>query len=196
MPGGASERHQEGPEPHRQQDAGLDPARRPTAVPRVHEAPPRCIWTVGSSNRTLAEFLDVLRAYAIKTVVDVRTYPASTRFPHFSRDRLARALRRAGILYVHLGADLGGIREGGFEAYMAGPAFQTGLRTLEFTAGREPTAVMCAERLPWQCHRRFIAQALARRGWQVVHVIEVDQTWAPGDAESPELPLGEPPSHE
>ncbi len=144
----------------------------------------------------MAEFLSLLRAYGIGTLVDVRRFPVSGRYPHFTRDALARSLRRAGIRYLHLGEDLGGFRPGGFDAYMAMPAFAAGLRTLEFTAGRSPTAVMCAERLPWQCHRRFIAAAMTQRGWDVVHVIEPDQTWSPGDPASPELPLGEPPSHE
>ena len=144
----------------------------------------------------MPEFLSVLRAYGIQTLVDVRRYPASGRFPHFTRAALARSLRRAGIRYLHLGEDLGGFREGGFEAYMATPAFAAGLKTLEFTAGRAPTAIMCAERLPWQCHRRYIAAAMTQRGWEVVHVIAPDQTWSPGDRESPELPFGESPSAE
>ena len=144
----------------------------------------------------MAEFLTLLRAYGIKALVDVRRHPVSGRFPHFSRDALARSLRRAGIRYLHLGEDLGGFRPGGFEAYMATPAFAAGLRTLEFAAGRAPTAIMCAERLPWQCHRRFIAAAMSQRGWEVVHVIEPGKTWSPGDPESLELPFGEPPSSE
>jgi len=144
----------------------------------------------------MPEFLAVLRAYSIRMLVDVRRFPASGRYPHFTREALARALRRAGIRYLHLGDDLGGFRTGGYEAYMATPAFAAGLKTLEFTAARAPTAIMCAERLPWQCHRRFIAAAMTQRGWDVVHVIEPGQTWTPGDPASPELPLGESPSQE
>ncbi len=144
----------------------------------------------------MAEFLTLLRAYGIRTLVDVRRFPVSGRYPHFSRDALARALRRAGVRYLHLGEDLGGFRTGGFEAYMATPAFAAGLKALEFTARRAPTAIMCAERLPWQCHRRHIGAALSQRGWAVVHAIEPGQTWFPGDPESPELPFGEPPAEE
>ena len=151
---------------------------------------------MGSSNRSIAEFISLLRGNGIRGLVDVRRHPVSTRYPHFSGEALARALRRAGIRYLHLGEDLGGFRPGGFEAYMATAAFGAGLRTLEFAAGRTPTAIMCAERLPWQCHRRFIGAALGRRGWSVVHLIEAGQTWSPGDPKSPELPLGEPPSAE
>jgi uncharacterized protein (DUF488 family) len=152
----------------------------------------RTIWTVGSSTRSIPEFLTLLRAYGIKTLVDVRRYPVSGRYPHFTREALARSLRRARIRYLHLGDDLGGFREGGFEAYMGTAAFAAGLRTLEFTAGRAPTAIMCAERLPSHCHRRFIGAALSRGGWEVVHAIEPGRIWLPGDPESPELPLGEP----
>ncbi len=144
----------------------------------------------------MAEFLALLRACGIRTLVDVRRFPASGRYPHFARDALARSLRRAGMRYLHLGEDLGGFREGGYETYMRTPAFAAGLKTLEFTARRGPTAIMCAERLPSQCHRRYIAAAMAQRGWDVVHVIEPGQTWAPADSASPELPLGDPPSGE
>ena len=133
-------------------------------------------------------------ACGIKALVDVRRHPVSGRYPHFSRDALARSLRRAGIRYLHLGEELGGFRPGGFEAYMATAAFAAGLRTLEFAAGRAPTAIMCAERLPPQCHRRFIGAALSRRGWTVVHLIEPDQIWSPADSQSPELPLEDTPS--
>ena len=144
----------------------------------------------------MVEFLALLRAYSIRMVVDVRRHPVSTRYPHFSREALARALRRAGIRYLHLGDDLGGFRTGGFEAYMATAAFAAGLRTLEFTAARAPTAIMCAERHPAQCHRRFIALALGQRGWEVIHAIEPGQTWSPGDPSAPELPLEDAPAPE
>lgn len=141
----------------------------------------------------MAEFLQLLRAYGIAILVDVRRHPVSARFPHFTREALARSLRRAGIRYLHLGEDLGGFRPGGFEAYMATPAFAAGLRTLEFTARRAPTAIMCAERHPAQCHRRFIGAALGRRGWEVIHAIEPGETWAERER-PPALPLDDPAS--
>jgi uncharacterized protein (DUF488 family) len=144
----------------------------------------------------MAEFLTLLGTYGVKALVDVRRHPVSGRYPHFSRDALARSLRRAGIRYLYLGEDLGGFRPGGFEVYMDTPAFAAGLRTLEFAAGRAPTAIMCAERLPSQCHRRFIGAALAQRGWTVLHLIEAGQIWSSADPEPPELPLGETESHE
>lgn len=143
----------------------------------------------------MTEFLELLLAHEVKMLVDVRRVPVSGRYKHFTRGALARALRRAGIRYLHLGEDLGGFRPGGFEAYMGSPEFAAGLRTLEFTGGRAPTAIMCAERKPWQCHRRLIGAALRERGWDVVHLIEPDQTWSPGDPATPgdpaapELPL-------
>jgi uncharacterized protein (DUF488 family) len=142
----------------------------------------------------MAEFLSVLQAYGIRTLADVRRFPVSTRYPHFTRENLARAVRGAGIRYVHLGEALGGFRTGGFEDYMATPGFAAGLRSLQLAARRSPTAIMCAERLPWQCHRRFIGRALAQRGWDVVHVIDPGRTWSPGELQAPELPLdGFPP---
>ena len=151
----------------------------------------RCVWTLGSSNRTMAEFLAVLQAYRIRTLADVRRFPVSARYPHFARETLARSLHEAGIRYVHFGEGLGGFRTGGFEDYMATPEFARGLRSLELTARRSPTAIMCAERLPWQCHRRFIGMALQRRGREVVHVIDEDRIWSPHGREVPELSFGE-----
>lgn len=144
----------------------------------------------------MAEFLLLLRTSGIKALVDVRRFPTSGRYPHFARDALARSLRRSGIRYLHLGEELGGFRTGGFDAYMATRGFAAGLKALEFTARRSPTAIMCAERLPWRCHRRFIGAAMSLRGWDVVHVIDPGHTWSPGDPTSPELPLGEIPSIE
>jgi uncharacterized protein (DUF488 family) len=105
-------------------------------------------------------------------VADVRRYPSSRRMPWFNSGRLEPALREAGLGYEHLEA-LGGRREGGLSGYadhMATPEFESGLeRLLELAAGRR-TAVMCAEHDWRNCHRRFIADALAARRHEVVHV--------------------------
>lgn len=135
------------------------------------------IYTVGSSTRGSREFLDLLQTYEISTLVDVRIFPYSKRFPHFIKEKLGEYLSSAGLRYVHLGRELGGYREGGYEAYMNTPDFAGGVDALE-TIGREAKAAfMCAERLPWKCHRRFIASELERRGWQVIHIIETDRVW-------------------
>ncbi|RMG65826.1 MAG: DUF488 domain-containing protein [Calditrichaeota bacterium] len=138
------------------------------------------IFTVGTSNRTEQAFLALLRAYGIEQLVDVRRFPTSQRFPHFKKEALAAACRSAGLHYLWLGDLLGGYRKGGYEAYMQTPGFAQGLNRLERLAQEHPTAFCCSERLPWKCHRRFIARALESRGWQVVHILDEDRIWTPG----------------
>ncbi len=131
----------------------------------------REIYTVGHSNLALGEFLDLLSRWGIELVIDVRRFPTSGKYPHFRREELARALEEAGIGYVFLGEELGGYRKGGYEAYTRTARFREGLRKLiELARGRK-AAVMCAERDPRGCHRRFIAAALAARGFRVVHIL-------------------------
>ena len=143
------------------------------------------IYTIGHSTHTLEEFLALLGAYTIQVLVDVRTIPRSRAHPQFSSDLLSNALQAAGIDYRHLKA-LGGLRHPtrdspntgwrnasfrGFADYMATPAFQAGLAELEELAGRRTTAIMCAEALPWRCHRSLIADALTVAGWHVYHIM-------------------------
>ena len=136
------------------------------------------IDTLGTSTRTAEEFVRLLHLYHIELVADVRRYPAS-RFPHFQRDALSQALREAGLDYVYLGDDLGGYRSGGYQAYMLTEGFAKGLQRLEELAAQKRVTILCAERLPWRCHRRFIAFELERRGWEVVHIIDEKRTWQP-----------------
>ena len=137
------------------------------------------IYTLGTSNRTLEEFLEILQAYGIGRVVDVRRFPTSSRYPWFNKEPLSQALKRKGISYHHLGEELGGYRRGGYQAFTQTPAFQEALKKLEALALENTTAIICAERLPWRCHRRFITQALEETGWRVVHILEKDRTWQP-----------------
>lgn len=82
-----------------------------------------------------------------------------------------------GFRYVYLGKKLGGYRRGGFEAYMRTTEFASGIDALEVIGQDAKAAFMCCERFPWKCHRRFIAAELEHRGWQVIHIIDKDQTW-------------------
>src|SRR5881275_3311401 len=136
------------------------------------------IYTIGHSTRELGEFLDLLAAHRVTQVVDVRRYPASRRHPHFARDALAAALAGVGIAYHHEG-DLGGRRTArpdsantawrsaafrGYADYMDTDAFQRALgRVIELARAR-PTTLLCAEAVPWRCHRQLIADALLARG--------------------------------
>lgn len=155
--------------------------------------PPR-VHTVGHSTREVEELLDLLAENGIEALVDVRRFPGSRRHPQFSREALAASMAAAGIDYRHE-PRLGGRRRprpdsphtawrnAGFRAYadhMESDEFRQALAELERAAAR-PTAVMCAEAVPWRCHRRLIADALTARGREVLHLL------APGRRELHQL---------
>jgi len=142
------------------------------------------IFTIGHSTRALDDFVALLRAHAVAQVADVRTVPRSRRYPHFSREALSATLPAAGIGYRHFG-ELGGLRkprpdssntawrhEGfrGYADYMETPAFARALDDLVRWSEDAASAVMCAEAVWWQCHRRLIADALVARGLDVRHI--------------------------
>ncbi len=135
----------------------------------------RIVYTVGHSNRELSEFLRILNKYGIALVIDVRRWPASKRFPWFSRSSLELVLRSRAIDYVWLGDLLGGFRPGGYEAYMNSDEYRRGierLRELIDSLNRGYPAIMCKERLWFKCHRRFIANTLVELGYQVIHIVD------------------------
>ena len=136
----------------------------------------RLIYTLGTSDRTVEEFADLLERYKIKRVVDVRRFPTS-KFEHFKKDNLQKGLERAGCAYDHFGNELGGYRNGGYRRHMETDAFCKALEEVEELAARDRVAILCAERLPWRCHRRFIASKLNERGWHVIHILDKDRTW-------------------
>lgn len=138
------------------------------------------IYSIGTSNRSLDEFISLLKNYGIETVVDVRSFPTS-RFEHFIRDRLERVLREFGFCYIYLGTELGGYRRGGYEKYMAEPDYREGLSKLTQIGSSSMTTFLCAERLPWRCHRRWIGESLVREGWEVIHILDERRTWIPGE---------------
>lgn len=142
------------------------------------------VFTLGTSTRTREDFLDVLAAWGIRRVCDVRAFPVSRRYPHFSREALSSFLEENGLEYRWMGDLLGGYRKGGYRAYMETAEFRRGLEELEREAAQVPTAVVCAELLPWKCHRRFIAEALEARGWEVVHVLDARRSWIPSPSGS------------
>ena len=143
------------------------------------------IYTIGHSTRELGEFLGLLTAHAVTQVVDVRRYPASRRYPQFARDALATALGEIGVGYRHE-PDLGGRRAArrdsvntawrsagfrGYADYMETPEFEAALARLRDLARAGATAILCAEAVPWRCHRQLIADALVARGEAVGHIL-------------------------
>jgi len=139
---------------------------------------PELIYTIGTSTRTVEEFISLCRKFKLQTVVDVRRFPVS-KFDHFKKDNLASNLRKWGIRYFYLGDVLGGFRKKGYEKYTHTPEFIKGIEKLKKIASEFTTAFLCAERFPWRCHRRFIALRLVQDGWRVIHILDEERTWEP-----------------
>ncbi|MEX2703212.1 MAG: DUF488 domain-containing protein [Candidatus Baldrarchaeia archaeon] len=136
------------------------------------------IFTIGHSTRSFEEFLSLLKKFKISILVDVRRFPTS-RFEHFKKENLEEFLRREGIRYVYLGKKLGGYRTGGYKKYIETEEFMKGIKELEKIAGKGRTAIMCTERFPWKCHRKYISIVLEGRGWKVVHILDHEKVWIP-----------------
>jgi uncharacterized protein (DUF488 family) len=143
------------------------------------------VFTVGHSNRSWPEFLKLLRAHGIQRVIDVRSIPGSRHNPQFNRDILAAKLRAARIAYVHL-SKLGGRRRAsadspnmgwrntsfrGYADYMQTEEFQAGLDRAMRLAAKKKSVLMCAEAVPWRCHRSLIADALLVRRIHVADIV-------------------------
>ena len=150
---------------------------------------PLRIWTVGHSTRTADELIEILRGSRIGRVVDVRRWPVSRRYPHFSQEALAPALSAAGIEYAHE-IDLGGRRDPradspngalrsppfrGYADHSATPEFQTALARVLATAQDRRTALLCAEAEPTRCHRSVLSDVVVLRGWTVIHLVAADR---------------------
>jgi uncharacterized protein (DUF488 family) len=136
------------------------------------------LYSIGTSTRTLDEFIELFREHEIEAGVDIRSFPTS-RFPHFIKEPIQRAFESGGIHYYYLGKELGGFRKGGYLAYMETHSFRKGLERLEEIGREKRTAFFCSERFPWKCHRRYVAERLSQRGWKVIHIIEKGKVWIP-----------------
>ena len=143
------------------------------------------LLTIGHSNRTLEDFLAILQAHGVELLVDVRTFPRSRYNPQFNLENLPASMAAAGIGHIHM-PGLGGLRHPrkdstntgwrndsfrGYADYMQTPEFTKNLEELLPLAKDRRTAVMCAESVPWRCHRSLIADALTARGIPVQHIM-------------------------
>ena len=143
------------------------------------------VLTIGHSTRNLETFLHLLQAHGVTRLVDVRTIPKSRHNPQFNKETLPAALRTVGITYKHM-AELGGLRHPapnscnqawrnasfrGFADYMQTPEFDEGLQKFIGMTRRGRVAIMCAEAVPWRCHRSLIADALVARHVRVEHIL-------------------------
>ena len=147
---------------------------------------PSAVHTVGHSTRVIDAFVSLLKAHAIQLIVDVRRWPASRRYPQYNRETLAGSLKTDGIDYLWRG-DLGGFRKPAvdspntawrvatFRAYadfMMTAEFGAIMNEMETLARESSIALMCAEAVPWRCHRRLLADAFTVRGIAVRHIME------------------------
>ena len=147
---------------------------------------PRTVHTIGHSTRSLDSFIALLKAHEIESLIDVRRWPASRRYPHFHREALSKSISGAAIEYIWRG-DLGGFRKpapdspntgwkvGAFRAYadfMQTEEFERAIAQLEKMAVEKRIALMCAEAVPWRCHRQLLADAFSVRGWTVRHIMD------------------------
>lgn len=149
----------------------------------------KTIWTIGHSTRTEKEFINMLKAFKIEQLVDVRQFPGSRKFPHFNKEVLEVALKEHDISYKHL-LTLGGRRKANPESkntawrhpafrayadYMDTEKFKTGLKELEDLASKNRTAIMCSEAVWWRCHRSMISDALKAKKWEVLHIMALNK---------------------
>lgn len=149
------------------------------------EEPVSVVLTIGHSTRTIEEFIALLKAHGATCVVDVRTVPRSRHNPQFNKDSLPRSLKKTGLGYVHM-PGLGGLRHAkcdspnmgwrnasfrGYADYMQTAEFEKSLGELIELAKQESVVLMCAEAVPWRCHRSLIADALLVRGIRTEHIM-------------------------
>ena len=143
------------------------------------------IFTVGHSTRTLDEFVELLKTFGVAMVVDVRSVPRSRHNPQFNKETLPDSLKLAGVKYVHM-PDIGGLRRAkpdsvntawknksfrGYADYMQTKEFTEQLLNLMLLARENTVAIMCAEAVPWRCHRSLISDALVVRQVNVKHIL-------------------------
>jgi len=151
----------------------------PTATPQL------TIFTIGHSTHPIEHFIELLRANGIRQLIDIRTIPKSRRNPQFNSDALAASLHAARISYIHL-KDLGGLRHPrkdsinlgwrndsfrGYADYMQTEEFSAAVARAVELAKERPTTLMCAEAVPWRCHRSLVSDALIARHIRVLEII-------------------------
>jgi uncharacterized protein (DUF488 family) len=132
------------------------------------------VWTIGHSNRSIEKFLELLNEHSIEVLADIRSFPTS-KIEHFKRENLKHWLPENGIKYVWLGKELGGYRKGGYKRHMRTKLFREGVQKLLEIAKQRKICIMCMEKNPKYCHRRFLSAYLERKGVEVIHIIEKGQ---------------------
>ncbi len=132
------------------------------------------VLTIGHSNRSVETFLELLEEQKIRILIDIRSFSTS-KFEHFKREEMERWLSEHGVKYVWLGKELGGYRRGGYQAHMKTRLFSNGVKKLLELAKEDQVCIMCMEKNPKYCHRRFLSAHLERKGVGMVHILEKGQ---------------------
>lgn len=148
------------------------------------------VYTIGHSTRTIDEFVELIKTYVVTLVVDVRTVPRSRHNPQFNKETLPNTLKQYGVKYIHM-SEIGGLRHPkhdsinlalknsgfrGYADYMLTKEFTESLLKLIALAKENRLGIMCAEALPWRCHRSLLSDALVVRHVIVEHIISKDST--------------------
>ena len=150
---------------------------------------PAVIYTIGHSTHTIEVFIAMLQSFDIKTIVDIRRFPGSRKFPQFDQENLKTALEEVGIQYISM-LELGGRRKPnkdskntswknesfrGYADYMETTAFSNAVVKLEKIGVLQTTAYMCSEAVWWRCHRSMVSDYLKAKGWNVLHIMGIDK---------------------
>lgn len=147
------------------------------------------VWTIGHSTHPIDIFISMLQSFSIKSLIDIRHYPGSRKFPQYNKDELKNSLSENGIEYIHL-VNLGGRRKPdpgskntawrlaafrGYADYMETDDFKSAAAELQQIATSDNTAYMCSEAVWWSCHRSLLSDYLKIRGWKVMHIMAVNK---------------------
>jgi len=150
----------------------------------------KTVWTIGHSTRSLEEFVSILKSFDIQTLIDIRTFPGSRRYPHFNKESLSKSLHEVGIEYLHF-IELGGRRKPkpdsvnvawrhasfrGYADHMQSPEFLEAINKLQNIASESRTVYMCSEAMWWKCHRSLVSDYLKVKGWNVQHITDVNKS--------------------
>jgi|UniRef100_A0A7V3RIA1 uncharacterized protein (DUF488 family) len=137
---------------------------------------PRSIYTLGTGTRGIKVFFRILKDFQIDTIVDVRRFPTS-RFEEFKKEKLIHYCIEEGVEYIYFGCELGGYRKNGYEEWTKTQEFKSGIDKICKIAENKTLCIICAETLPWKCHRRYIGAELTRLGFNVIHIIDENHVW-------------------
>lgn len=135
------------------------------------------IFTLGTGRRDEEDFIEILFAYDIKTIIDVRRFPG-TKSPALTGQKLKALSEKEGLEYHCLSGGLGGFKKGGYAAYALTEEFRQNIERLEALACNTIAVILCSEKFPWKCHRKWISKELQKKGWDIEHILDKGRLWS------------------